>query len=113
MDISNSDLVHLKNGEPVTVEDLRLKLDNVTFHVIGWSQYQNLPNFSQVIAIRELKEIKDLFTRIINSSKELAEFVATKKIVYHLYFDDYGKASIVICSEIDGIVEWYITLVSV
>ena len=37
---------------------------------------------------------------------DLKNFILNKKVVFNLYFDDYGKASIIICTEHDGIVEW-------
>lgn len=46
----------------------------------------------------------------VDSWPELKNFISNKKVIYNLYFDDSGKASIVICFEKDGIVYWEIEL---
>lgn len=102
-------LEFFKNGESYRIDDLRLGFDNNgAFQVIGWSQYFNLKNLTKEIALLELKEIKDLFFKMTESSKELRMFLTNRQIIYTLCFDDYGKASINICSEIDDVLKWEI-----
>ena len=47
---------------------------------------------------------------MVDASQELRNFIVSKKIEYNLYFDDYGRGSIIICSEKDGIVKWEMEL---
>lgn len=43
---------------------------------------------------------------MLEASSELKSFISDKKTEYNLYFDDYGKGSIIICSERGNVVEW-------
>ncbi len=100
----------LKDGQSFSVGDLRLGIENNTITVTGWSQYSNIEKLTKHQALKELDEIKILFKRMIDASTELRNFIAEKKTEYNLYFDDYGKGSIIICSEKDGIVKWEMEL---
>ena len=95
----------LKDGQSFSVGDLRLEIENKIVTVTGWSQYSYIENLTKHQALKELDEIKISFKRMLDTSTELRNFIADKKIEYNLYFDDYGKGSIIICSEKDG-VEW-------
>jgi hypothetical protein len=96
----------LKDGQSFNVGDLRLEIERNTITVTGWSQYSNIENLNKNQALKELDEIKTLFKRMIDTSPELRTFIVDKKIEYNLYFDDYGKGSITICSEKDGALKW-------
>lgn len=101
----------LKEGQSFTVGDLRLELeDNNRFVVIGWSQYLNFTNLTKTISLKELSEIKIIFSDMLEDSQELKKFVAGKSIEYRLCFDDGGKASLDICNEKEGVIEWVIDL---
>jgi len=96
----------LKDGQSFSVGDLRLGIERNIINVTGWSQYSNLENLTKHIALKELDEIKTLFQQMIDASPELRIFIVGKKIEYNLYFDDYGKGSIIICSENDRALKW-------
>jgi hypothetical protein len=100
----------LKEGQAFNVGDLRLGIEKNTVIVSGWSQYSNIENLTPLQAMNELSEVKTLFMRMIDASQELKNFIANKKIEYNLFFDDYGKASIIICSEKNGAMNWSIDL---
>ena len=100
----------LKDGQSFNVGDLRLGIENNTITVTGWSQYSYVENLTKNQALKELDEIKTLFNRMVNSSQELKDFIANKITEYNLYFDDYGKGSIIICSEKDGAIKWEMEL---
>lgn len=100
----------LKVGQSFSVGDLRLGIENNIVTVTGWSQYSNIENLTKRHALKELDEIKILFKQMIDASTELRNFIADKKIEYNLYFDDYGKGSIIICSEKDGTFKWEMEL---
>ena len=65
---------------------------------------------TESIALSELKKIKNLFDDIIRQYSIRKEFITQKQVVYNLYFDDYGKTSILICSEKANILTWKIKL---
>ena len=78
--------------------------------VTGWSNYNDIRNLRKDVCLQELGEIKLLFGNMLMSSEELTRFVKDKEIEYCLGFDDYGKASVSICSERHNHVKWYIDL---
>ena len=101
----------LKDGKPFTIEDLRLNiLDEGTITVTGWSLYINFDNLTKRQSLKELNEIKILFQKMLDLSPDLVDFITGKKVQYFLYFDDYGKGSIPICSEKNGVIKWEIEI---
>jgi hypothetical protein len=104
-------LEFLKDRQSFSVGDLRLGIDNYDCLVVtGWSKYSNFTNLTKKNSIQELEEIKSLFSEMLNSSADLKKFAEKKCIEYVLSFDDYGKASIDICSENNGVLKWQIEL---
>lgn len=100
-------LEFLKDGQTFTVGDLRLGAENPgAIEVTGWSQYMNFANLTKQQCLRELEEIKTLFYKMVDASAELKDFIKDKSIAFNLYFDDYGKGSIGLCSEKNDIVNW-------
>ena len=100
----------LKDGQSFSVEDLRLGVEGRTITVTGWSQYTNIRDLTKNRSLKELEEIKTLFLRMVDISKELRTFILNKEIEFNLYFDDYGKGSIIVCSEKQGAVKWEMEL---
>ncbi len=104
-------LEFLKDGQSFSVGDLMLGIDSFNCLVVtGWSQYSNFTNLTKENSIQELEEIKSLFSKMLNSSAELKKFTEKKSIEYVLSFDDYGKVSINICSEKNGVLKWLVEL---
>lgn len=89
------------------VGELRLGAEKPgLIEVTGWSQYTNFSNLTKQQCLNELKEIKVLFLRMVEASSEFKEFVKDKSAEFNLYFDDYGKGSICLCSEKEKIITW-------
>ena len=106
----NNALTLLKEGNSFNVGDLLFESFSINqFSVTGWSISNNLNNITKQSAIIELSEIKSLFEKMIIISPELSTFLKNKLIKYHLNFDT-GKASINICSEIAGKINWEIKI---
>ena len=104
-------LEFLKDGQSFTVGDLRLGMNGSNLlAVTGWSQYLNFSNITKASSLNELADIKGIFSDIVTASDDLKKFIADKHIEYILCYDDGGKASIDICSEIDGVVKWQVKL---
>jgi len=105
-------LEFLKDGQSFNVGDLRLGIDSSSgyFKVIGWSQYVNFTNLTKKNSLKELEDIKAIFFEMVNASIELKNFIQNKPMEFILCFDDYGKASIDICSERNGVIKWEIEL---
>ncbi len=101
----------LKDGQSFTVENLRLRMsDSKLLTVTGWSRYINFLNLTKANSLIELAEIKNIFSDLIASSDDLKRFIIGKSLEYVLCYDDGGKVSIEICSEIDEVVNWKIEL---
>lgn len=104
-------LEFLKDGQSFSVGDLRLSMSSSNLlTVTGWSQYLNFSNLTKVNSLSELAEVKDIFSDMVAASDDLTRFIVDKSIEYVLCYDDGGKASIDICSEIDGVVKWKVEL---
>jgi hypothetical protein len=104
-------LEFLKDGQFFTVGDLRLSMGNSNLlTVTGWSQYLNFSNLTKANSLSELTEIKNIFSDMIAASDDLKRFIVDKSIEYVLCYDDGGKASIDICSEMDGVMKWKVEL---
>ena len=98
----------LKDGLPFRVENLGFALDKSGgLEVSGWSAYKQLKYLTKGICFQELQGIKDEFKEMVNISDELREFIKDREIIYYLNFDDYGKSSIIICTEKSGLIKWY------
>ena len=105
-----SALIMLADGHAFRVGELFFSCkDNLHFSVSGETHNNLLENVTQQSALVELNDIKTLFTSMVNSSKELSEFIKDRHIEYLLGYD-YGMGSILICSEINGQVIWKQTL---
>ena len=101
----------LKDGKSILVDGLRFETnENGDIVIIGWSQYLNLQNLTKAIAIAELEAIKLAFYEMQKASSEFESFIKSTPIKFYLYFDDYGKVSIAVCSEKDGVIEFYISV---
>lgn len=78
--------------------------------VHGWSHFTNIKNLRQLNCTNELQEIKNLFHEALALLPALQEFIIGKDITYQLLFDDYGKASVLICEEKNNMIYWYFTM---
>lgn len=104
-------LEFLKDCQSFIVGDLRLSMGNSNLlTVTGWSRYLNFSNLTKANSLSELTEIKNIFSDMIAASDDLKKFIIDKSIEYVLCYDDGGKASIEICSEMDGAMKWKVEL---
>ncbi len=104
-------IVLLKDGHPYKVGDMTFQCQNSNhFSVTGWSLKTDIKNITKSNALHELKEIKEIFKRMVLDSQQLFDFLKGREVEYLLCFDDFGKAGIDICSEINGLIEWKVIL---
>ena len=112
----NSDELHnriksaialLNDGHSCKVGDLTFSCKSPNLFIVsGWLTINNLEGVNRSSALEELKEIKCLFFKMVDKSRELSEFIRDKEIEYTLNYDDSGKASIEICREVDKQIIW-------
>ena len=101
----------LKDNHSFLVGDLQLNINGLgDIEITGWSQNTNFQNLTKKSCLQELIEIKQLFFEMLNASSELKEFIMGRAMKFNLWFDDYGKASIAICSEKNEVIEWQLSL---
>jgi len=111
-----ANLIKLKNIEQLLRDDQSLKVGDLTLNlsghnlvrVTGWSRLIQFENITRSVALIEMTEIKALFQLMRSTSKELDKFVENKAITYFLQFDDAGKCGILVCTEENGELQWYI-----
>ena len=100
-------LEFLKEGQSFSVGELKLGAEEYgIFEVIGWSRNINFANITKNQCVRELEDIKVLFYRMLDISPELIQFTSNKSIKITLCFNDSGKGSIELCSEIEKTIIW-------
>jgi hypothetical protein len=103
-------IILLKEGHPLNVGELTFgSKDNNHFSISGWSIKNNLEDITRDSVLKELNEIKELFSKMVRVSTELSDFIKGKQIEYYLGYD-YGMGSIGICKEINGQIKWEIDL---
>lgn len=97
----------LKDNKSLKVGELRLGADKRgVIEVTGWSHYTIFSNLTKQGCLKELEEIKTLFYKMVDVSLDLKKFIEKKPVEFNLYFDDYGKGSIGLCKDKNGIIEW-------
>jgi hypothetical protein len=99
-------------------DGIPFKLGNMTIRttdtgkllITGWTNTVHFENISKQIILQELDEVKSSFTSLSRSFQELNDIIKGNElsIEYHIAYDDAGKTGIGLCSEIDGILNWYI-----
>ena len=99
-------LILLADGHSLNVGDLTFGCkDKKHFTVSGWTSNILLENVTQQSALTNLKDIKSLFSKMVDTSSELSEYIKDKVIEYYLGYD-YGLGGIGICYEKNGHVIW-------
>ena len=99
-------LILLADGHSLKVGDLTFACkDKGHFSVAGWTNNNLLENVTRQSALDELKDIKSLFSKMVDTSNELADFIKDKQVQYYLGYD-YGMGAIGICNENDGQINW-------
>lgn len=98
---------YLKKNETIVIEGLKLTPnDSSELEISGWSSYLDLRNITRTIAIQELQNLKLAFSEMVQASANLSTFISNRRVRYILYYDDGGKASVKLCEEKDGKIEW-------
>jgi hypothetical protein len=80
------------------------RTDNV-INVAGSTNYSFIENLNKRIAIKEMGNTKAEFNDYVEALPEFKDFMKDKEIKYY-HILDYGKGSIPICSEINGVITW-------
>ena len=87
-------LILISDGHSFKVGDLTLGCkDKVHFSVTDWTINNSLENITRQSALAEIKEIKLLFSKMVETSSELADFIKDKQTEYYLGYD-YGMGAI-------------------
>jgi len=78
--------------------------------VTGWTPTLHFENLDKQKMLQELNDLKTNFQLLSDSYQEIETMKNSNNLEaeYHLAYDDGGKASIGLCSEIGGVVYWYI-----
>ncbi len=99
-------IILLTDGHQFKVGDLTFgSRDENHFSVIGWTVKNDLKNITKETALTELTETKELFTKMLSVSPELANFITNRQIEFCLGLN-YGMGGLEICSETNGQIKW-------
>ncbi len=101
----------IADGVPLKSGNMTIKTtDTDKLLVTGWTNTIHLENISKNKIAQELEDIKTSFSELSKSFNELINLVKLNNLTieYHMAYDDSGKAGIGLCSEIGGIINWYI-----
>ena len=97
----------MKDEKSFLVGDLRLGVNELDeIKISGWSKYIDLAKIDKKIALNELTQIKPRFLNMVQNTSELTTFIEGKVLEFVLFFDDYGKGSLQLVSEKNGIIKW-------
>ena len=111
MDRIKTALEFLKARGSFAVGELRLCAERPgVIEIVGWTQYTNYANLTKAQCIKELGEIKDLFYKMVDSSRELKDFINAKSLEFQLCYNDNSKGSILLCTEKENRVTWEVRL---
>ena len=99
-------IILLSDGHPFRVGDLKFSCkDKDHFSVLGWTLTNDIDTLTKQSALKELNEIKTLFSKMLVASNELGEFLKGRQIEYLLGYG-YGMGAIGICKEAGGNITW-------
>ncbi|MCA0445135.1 MAG: hypothetical protein LCH54_02775 [Bacteroidetes bacterium] len=101
----------IPNGIPLKLENMTIRItDSNKFLVTGWTKTIHFENISRNIVLQELEWLKKSYNELTYTFNELNDIVVMNKLTieFHVSYDDAGKIGIGLCSEIDGILNWYI-----
>jgi hypothetical protein len=98
-------LEFLKDNQGFKVGGLFVSRTDNVVHIAGSTNYSYIENINRRIVIKELENTKAEFNDYVEALPEFKDFMKNKEIKYYLILD-YGKGSIPICSEINGVITW-------
>lgn len=102
---------YLSQGRAFSVDGLRFEVvGNDLIEIIGWSNYTHLRSITRTIALQELEAIQIHFKDLLKRFQPLSDFFDGKNLKYSLWFDDYSKGSLVICSIYGETIEWLVSI---
>lgn len=100
----------IADGIPLNLDNVTIRIDKAgKLLVTKWANNFYLENITRQIAFQELQEVKSFYLDLCKSFREIKEIVTNNdlKVEYHVAYDT-GKSGVGICSEIDGIIDYYI-----
>ena len=99
-------IILLSDGHSFKVGDLKFGCDKKNnFFVSGWVESYELKSITKNIALNELSETKQLFSKMLAVSPDLKKFIEDRNVEYSLCYN-YGMGSLELCREKNGNIEW-------
>jgi hypothetical protein len=101
----------IADGIPFKLGNMTIRTnDSGKLLVTGWTSTIYFINIIKADILQELNDLKLSFGELLKSYNELNVIVKNNSLIieYHMAYDDYGKAGIGLCSEIEGKLNWYI-----
>ncbi len=101
----------IAEGIPLKMENMTIRTtDSNKLLVNGFTDTFYFEDISKEKILQELDNLKDSFFELSKSFNELNHIIKNNNLTieYHMSYDDFGKVGIGLCSEISGILEWYV-----
>lgn len=100
----------LKKGETLVIGDITISQYGKDFlNVIGWSSYSDLKNLTKEIVLKELDEVKSIYSMVCEAFSLFDSYQKEKSVKFELAFDS-GKGGVGICSQSGEKIKWYIDI---
>jgi hypothetical protein len=106
----NQRIMLIPDGFPLILENMTVRVERTgKLLVFGWTQTHYLENISKDKILTELDNLKNDFSILLQQFAELRSLIELNnlKVEFHIDWNE-GKNGIGICSEIDGIINWYL-----
>lgn len=101
----------IPDGIPLKLDGMTIRLsDSNKLLVTGWTNTTSFSSISKENILKELDDLKSAFAVLLKKFPELNNIVKGNGLIieYHICYEDSGKGGIGLCSEIEGILNWYI-----
>lgn len=97
----------IEQGTSLPIDDLIITAIINEIEITGFTRTIHLGNINKRNVLEEVEILKTKFYNLLTLSSELAKFADNKDLEFSINYDS-GKSAIIVCSERDGIVKWFI-----
>jgi len=104
-------IFYILDGRPLILPEMSIQISRSNNLIVtGWTRTIHMENINRNEVMVEVETLKNNFRKFMKEFPELTDIISMNRlsVEFHFCYDDYGKAGIGICSEIDGTINWYI-----
>ena len=100
----------IPDGIPFNYDNITIRITGSNLLVTWWTNTVHYKNITKSKIEAELLNLKTNYLDLARTYDELNDIVDRNDLTieFHIAYDDAGKGSVGLCSEINGIINWYI-----